>query len=166
VDEAPTVESVVAELAADDAVSGDLGEPGAMAVTELLEWKAARDRRLERWRVKDVEAFMLAYAPQQLASDPAFVDAVPAALERYLAWLDTAGRLRGDPLHALRERVAALAPAYATRAADPATWSEAKVLLHEMAEAGIDVSDPEAVEAYVVDLGRREKAARRERRRA
>src|SRR4051794_11345563 len=113
VDEAPTVESVVAELAADDAVSGDLGEPGAMAVTELLEWKAARDRRLERWRVKDVEAFMLAYAPQQLASDPAFVDAVPAALERYLGWLDTAGRLRGDPLPALRERLAALAPAYA-----------------------------------------------------
>src|SRR3954466_15593972 len=106
VDEAPTVESVVAELAAADAVSGDLGEPGAMAVTELLEWKAARDRRLERWRVKDVEAFMLAYAPQQFPSDPGLVAALPPAVERYLAWLDAAGRLRGDSLAVLRERVA------------------------------------------------------------
>src|SRR4051794_41844107 len=63
VDEAPTVESVVAELAADDAVSGDLGEPGAMAVTELLEWKAARDRRPERWRGQGGGGLLLAGAP-------------------------------------------------------------------------------------------------------
>src|SRR4051794_41424617 len=79
VDEGPTVDSVVAELAADDAVSGALGEPGAMAVTELLEWKAARDRRPERWRVKDAQGFMLPDAPPPLAPPPAFLDAPPPA---------------------------------------------------------------------------------------
>jgi hypothetical protein len=136
-----------------------------MAVAELLEWKAARDRRLERWRVKDVEAFMLAHAPQQLDSNPELVSALPPAVDRYLAWLDAAGRLRGDDLAILRESVASLAPEYTTRATDPASWSPGKALLVEMAGAGVDINDPDAVEAWMADLGAREKAARRERRR-
>jgi hypothetical protein len=165
VDGDPTVESVVAELAADAAVSADLGASGAMAVTELLEWKAARDRRLERWRVKDVDAFLLGYAPQQFPSDPALVAALPPAVERYLAWLDAAGRLRGDSLTVLRERVAELTPEYTARAGDPAAWSPAKVLLAEMEAEGIDTDDPGAVEAWMAELEAREKAARRGRRR-
>jgi hypothetical protein len=165
VGEAPTVESIAAELAAEDAVSTELGEPGVMAVAELLEWKATRDRRLERWRVKDVEAFMLAHAPQQLDSTPELISALPPAVDRYLAWLDGAGRLRGDDLVVLRERVAALAPEYTARATDPASWSPGKALLVEMAHAGVDIDDPEAVEAWMADLNAREKATRRERRR-
>lgn len=163
--DAPTVESIVAELAADNAISAEFGEPGVLAVAELLDWKAARDRRLERWRVKDVEAFLLAHAPQQLDSTPELISALPPAVDRYLAWLDGAGRLRGDALPILRERVAALAPEYTARATDPASWSPGKALLIEMAQAGVDIEDPDAVEAWMADLSAREKAARRERRR-
>lgn len=159
-----TVDAVIEDLAADGAISDALGGPGVAAVTELLEWKAARDRRLERWRVKDVEAFLLDHAPQQLDSAPEAVAALPPAVVRYLEWLDARGRLRGDPLDALRDRVGALADEYATRAADPSTWSPAKVMLVEMARAGVDTSDPEAVAAWIAAVDERERAARRERR--
>ena len=101
-----------------------------------------------------VEVFCLDWAPRRVAADQ---DALALLPEVLVAWIRFAGRRRGIPEDAIEEAVDAVHEherAMIDLAQDPASWGPAKMMAMTIIERGIDVTDPEAVEAFVYDVNR------------
>jgi hypothetical protein len=101
-----------------------------------------------------VEVFCLDWAPRRIAADQDALALLPDVL---VAWIRFAGRRRGIPEGAIGEAVDAVRSherAMIDLAQDPASWGPAKMMAMTIIERGIDVTDPEAVEAFVYDVNR------------
>jgi hypothetical protein len=107
------------------------------------------DGRPLRWSPTVVELFMTDWLPRKVAHEPAFFDAVPAALR---AWVCFAGRRRGIPEHAIQAVTAAVdewADELVATSANRDAWGPAKALAAAMSEAGIDPGDEQAMDAFL-----------------
>lgn len=107
------------------------------------------DGRPLRWSPVVVELFMADWIPRKVMADGELLARVPAALD---AWVRFAGRMRGTPDWAI-ERTRAAIPRWRNemlaRARDPAAGDPAKQFLAAAQEAGIDLTDEDALAAFV-----------------
>ena len=102
-----------------------------------------------RWSAVVVEIFMVDWLARKVTEEPAFYARVPEVLTD---WLRYAGRRRGVPQELLDEVIAAVATYREEMLAtveDPQAWGPAKAFAAAAEEAGVDLTDPGAVERYI-----------------
>jgi hypothetical protein len=108
-----------------------------------------------RWSAVVVEIFMLDWLARKVSEEAEFFARVPDVLAD---WVRYAGRRRGVPDELVREAAAAV-EAYRGEmleaVTDPASWGPAKLFATAATEAGVDLSDPAAVERFVEEYNRR-----------
>jgi hypothetical protein len=102
-----------------------------------------------RWSAVVVEIFMTSWIERKVIREPAFFERVPDVL---VDWVAYAGGLRDVPPAALNEAIEAVA-AYRDEmldgVSDPDAWGPAKAFAAAAHSAGVDLSDPAAVDAFV-----------------
>jgi hypothetical protein len=102
-----------------------------------------------RWSPVVVEIFMTDWLTRKVTREPEFFERVPDVLRD---WVKFAGQRRGVPAAALREAVSAV-DAFRDEMLevvnDPDTWGPAKTFAMAAQRAGVDLSDPDAVGAFV-----------------
>jgi hypothetical protein len=102
-----------------------------------------------RWSPVVVEIFMTGWVTRKVIREPAFFTLLPDVL---VDWVAYAGGRRGVPAPALREATDAVA-AYRDEMLgaidDPEAWGPAKAFAVAAQRAGVDLSDPTAVEEFV-----------------
>jgi hypothetical protein len=102
-----------------------------------------------RWSPVVVEIFMTSWLARKVSMDRAFFERVPEVLADWVAY---AGRRRGVSDAALREAVAAVElfrEEMLESLDDSEAWGPAKAFALAAQAAGVDLSDPDAVEAFV-----------------
>jgi hypothetical protein len=107
------------------------------------------DGRPLRWSPVLVEMFMAAWIPHKVLADEDLFDQLPSALD---AWVRFAGRKLGTPGWAINQTRAAI-PQWSRemteRGHDPDTGGPSKQFLTAAHEAGIDLADRDALDAFV-----------------
>jgi hypothetical protein len=96
-----------------------------------------------------VEIFMLDWLGRKISEEPAFFERVPEVLAD---WVRYAGRRRGVPAPMVREAAAAVAEyrqEMLDAVGDPRAWGPAKVFAAAAQEAGVDLTDGDAVERFI-----------------
>lgn len=96
-----------------------------------------------------LDEYMTRFFPYEV---PIFGDAVsevPAVLARYVRWLRDEGAIDAGVASALLDTVDRQRPSLVRRAGDMTSYSLAKKLVLRMLHEGIDVSDRQAVEAFL-----------------
>ena len=117
------------------------------------------DGRPLRWSPVVVELFMADWIPRKVMADGELLERVPGALD---AWVRFAGRTRGTPDWAIERTRAAIQRwrrEMIERASDPAAGGPAKQFLAAAAEAGIDLTDEDALGAFVAGWNERREPA-------
>jgi hypothetical protein len=102
-----------------------------------------------RWSPVVVELFMLDWLGRKVAEEPEFFERVPEVLA---TWVGYAGRRRGVPEQSLDEAVAAVGQfreEMLETVGDPGAWGPAKMFFAAATQAGVDVSDREAVDRFI-----------------
>jgi hypothetical protein len=102
-----------------------------------------------RWSPVVVEIFMTDWLARKAPIEREFFERVPEVLAD---WVSYAGRCRGMPEAAWREAAAAVEDfreEMFESIDDPEAWGPAKVFALAAQEAGVDLSDPAAVEEFV-----------------
>jgi hypothetical protein len=102
-----------------------------------------------RWSPVVVEIFMTDWLARKVTREPRFFEGVPDVLRD---WVKFAGQRRGVPAAALREAVAAV-KAFREEMLevvnDSEAWGPAKAFAMAAQQAGVDLSDPDALGAFV-----------------
>lgn len=105
-----------------------------------------------RWSPVVVELFMTWFLPRKVVREPEFFErTVPELLP---AWVRYAGRARGIPEPALEEAADAVAVFRDEMLAlvrDESAWAPGKALAVAAQEAGVDLADEAALEAFIDD---------------
>ncbi len=102
-----------------------------------------------RWNPVGVELFMTSWLARKFARESEFFSRVPEVLPD---WVRYAGRRRGVPAEQLREALAAVELYREEMFAatnDPGAWDPAKMFAVAAQQAGLSLSDPEAIERFV-----------------
>ena len=102
-----------------------------------------------RWSPVVVEIFMTDWLPRKITGEPPFFERVPEVLAD---WVRYAGRHRGVPPQSLREAVAAVEEnrdELLDTVGDPEAWGPAKAFAAAALEAGVDLTDGDAVEHFI-----------------
>jgi hypothetical protein len=102
-----------------------------------------------RWSPVVVEIFMTSWLVRKIAREPEFFERVPDVLPDWVAY---AGRRRGVPAVPLREAVACVQDyreEMLDATSDPEAWGPAKAFAVAAQQAGVDLSDPDAVGQFV-----------------
>jgi hypothetical protein len=112
-----------------------------------------------RWSPVVVELFMTWFLPGKVAREPEFFErAVPALLP---AWVRHAGRVRGIPEAAVEEAAAAVAEYREEMLAlvrEESAWGPGKAFAMAASEAGVDLSDQAAIDAFLDEYNSRRAA--------
>jgi hypothetical protein len=144
-------EALVADFLASADGEGWRGDAAAEEVTRLaIDFGADYNHGGPlRWSPAVVEAFMTDWLARKIPGVPAFFERVPEVLT---GWVRYAGRRRGLPAPMLREAVAAVEEhrgEMLEAVVDPRAWGPAKALAVAALEAGIDLTDPDAIERFI-----------------
>lgn len=144
-------------LAAPEAGGIPAGSDGAEVVRTAIDFAvgyAGGDPL--RWSPVVIELYMADWLPRKLLADRAMFEAVPDALD---AWVRYAGRVRGIPAAAVALNTAAIPDWTATMLAgadDDQAAGPAKQFMLAAQEAGIDLADPQAINAFMADWNNRD----------
>jgi hypothetical protein len=123
---------------------------------EMLRFKATFGGDLADWRPADIKAYLLDYYPSHgSVTGEEELRGLPGRLDAFLDWLVSSKRGARAPLESARSRLAELRPRFLREAADPSRFGPAKSLVVAMQEAGVDVTDKDAVDAFVEEYNRR-----------
>ena len=109
-----------------------------------------------RWSPVVVEIFMTSWIARKVIRRPAFFERVPDVL---VDWVAYAGSLRNVPPAALKEAIEAVAACrdeMLDAVSDPDAWGPAKAFAVAAHSVGVDLSDPAAATARIIDPGRGE----------
>jgi hypothetical protein len=102
-----------------------------------------------RWSPVVVEIFMTSWLPRKVAREPEFFKHVPDVLRDWVAY---AGRHRAvppKPLHEATGAVKRYGKEMLEAAIDPEAWGPAKTFAVTAQQAGVDLSDPKAVQRFI-----------------
>lgn len=109
-----------------------------------------------RWSPVVVELFMTWFLPRKVIREPEFFErAVPELLP---AWVRYAGRARGIPQAAVEEAagaVAAFRDEMLALVRDESAWGPGKALAMAAHDAGVDISDQAALDAFIDEYNSR-----------
>ncbi len=134
--------------------SEDVADLAKLAVEYGAEYVGGEGRPL-RWSPTVVELFMCDYLPRKVLRGREFFErAVPELLP---AWVSYAGRSRGIPKEAIDEATSAVGffrEEMLDLIGDDSAWGPSKMFLAAASEAGVDLTDPAAIEAYVEQYNR------------
>jgi hypothetical protein len=133
-----------AEGAAAEEVNAD-----GWAAEEMLEFRQSLGEPLSDWSADVVSAFLLEHYPERGSEAGPALDALPRRFDRFLAWLSSSGRGPGPRLSAARARIAELRVAFLEAARDESRYGPAKLVSARMRAEGIDLSDKDAVAAFI-----------------
>lgn len=116
----------------------------------MLEYKwGYGDGRIFDWGRPDLDGLLLDYFPRKVSIGPDEAAATTQDAARFLAYLDGRGLLTGEPRPLLDARLAQLVEPLAAALADEDGFGMAKQLGMRMADAGVDLTDPVAVQAWI-----------------
>jgi hypothetical protein len=105
------------------------------------------DDRVEAWGIGDWQEVLLEVFPRKISAEPEWFGTVAEIAAALLRWLAREGLApNGETLAA---EVAGWGPRIEAAAADPANWGMAKSMVMGAHGAGIDVTDPAGLDAYV-----------------
>jgi hypothetical protein len=107
------------------------------------------DGDLEGWRVATVRDFMLRYVPRQAVIDAAVAAVLPEVTQAFFRWAQKVGHVTQRLGVAAVSCVERHQKRFLKEMNEPSNFSMAKVLLRGLSEAGIDLHDKDAVEAYM-----------------
>jgi hypothetical protein len=102
-----------------------------------------------RWSPVVVEIFMTSWLARKITREPGFFERVPDVLR---GWVRYAGRRRGVPAAPLREAVAAVKQCrdeMLDAVGDPGAWGPAKAFAVAALDAGVDLTDRDALDRFV-----------------
>ncbi len=102
-----------------------------------------------RWSPVVVEIFMTSWLARKATFEQEFFERVPEVLRD---WVKFAGHRRGIPAAALREAVTAVKRfrnEMLESADDPDSWGPAKAFAMAAKEAGVDMTDPDAIGEFI-----------------
>jgi len=102
-----------------------------------------------RWSPVAVEIFMMSWLARKVMRESELFERVPDVLAD---WVKYSGRRRGVPAAALREAVAAVErhrEAMLGVVTDPGAWGPAKTFAMAAQQAGVDLSDHDALNAFI-----------------
>jgi hypothetical protein len=102
-----------------------------------------------RWSPVVVEIFMVDWLGRKITEAPAFFERVADVLP---SWVAYAGRRRGVPADSVDEAVAAVADYRGQMldvVGDPEAWGPAKLFAEAARDAGVDLTDGDAVEEFI-----------------
>ncbi|HYY23664.1 MAG TPA: hypothetical protein VE780_17490 [Thermoleophilaceae bacterium] len=138
--------------------SGEVADLAMLAIDYCADYLDGGGRPL-RWSPVVVELFMTWFLPRKVVREPEFFErAVPELLQ---AWVRYAGRVRGIPLAAVEEAAGAVAAFRDDMLAlvrDESTWGPGKALAMAAHEAGVDLGDQAALDAFIDEYNARRAA--------
>ena len=147
------VEAFARQLEDADVAAGVL-EHGPFVAHTMLDWKLDyADGELVRWGLGDLREYLLDWFPRKVTCEEETIAVAPAAVSEFLRFLDAAELLDAPvPLASLTAAVKRLAPGFREACGDPRNWGPAKTMTARMAEDGVDLHDPAAIQAWVEDF--------------
>jgi hypothetical protein len=127
------------------------GDEGAEDVVETAIWFGADYNHGGplRWSVVVVEIFMTSWLPRKVTRESAFFERVTEVLPD---WVRYAGRVRGvpaEPLSEAAEAVQLFRDEMLEALNEPDAWGPAKTFAVAAQAAGVDLTDPDALNAFV-----------------
>jgi hypothetical protein len=139
------------------AADGDEAFTASLAIDFCVDYV---DGRPLRWSPALVELFMTGWVPRKVVADADLFAALPSALD---AWVRFAGRRRGTPewaIDATREAILNWREEMTSAVDQPASGGPATRFLAAAQEAGIDVTDQEALTTFMAGWNARSTATR------
>jgi hypothetical protein len=124
-------------------------------LSSALEWRHdSADGRLARWTPDQVHGFLLDWIPRGVAAEPDELTGAPETLRTLITYLEATGLL--DPRGATAaENSAAIdraAREFETAVRDPLRQGLATFWARTAARAGVDLTDPDAMERFTEDV--------------
>ncbi|MEX2105889.1 MAG: hypothetical protein WD810_03220 [Solirubrobacterales bacterium] len=131
--------------------SDDAADLATLAIGYCADYLDGEGRPL-RWSPVVVELFMCDFLPRKVVREPEFFEhAVPKLLP---AWVRYAGRSREIPEAAIEEAVSAV-DAFRDEmlglVRDESAWGPSKIFMKAAMDAGVDLTDQAAIEAFIED---------------
>jgi hypothetical protein len=117
------------------------------------------DGRPLRWSPVVVELFMAGWVPRKVLADAVVFGVLPAALD---SWVRFAGRKQGTPEWAIaltQEAIPRWRDEMTSAGSDPANGGPAKQFLTAARQAGVDVTDEQALTTFVAGWNARSSAS-------
>src|SRR6266571_340545 len=108
------------------------------------------------WDCAAVEESCTEILARKVSAERSFFEAIAPVLSAFFTFLEDQSLLRNG--RALAEAVADLGDEIVTNAEDRSNWGPAKHFVMAAHEAGIDLRDPDALEAFIVQFNLRQAA--------
>jgi hypothetical protein len=102
-----------------------------------------------RWSPTVVEMFLLDFLPRKAALDARQIGAILDVLRRWVAFCLERRGLERRWIEETQAMVDELAPAFRRAVTDPSSFGPAKAMASAMLADGVDLTDPEAVQAWI-----------------
>jgi len=113
------------------------------------------DADLTGWTADELDEFLFDWVPRKVSLQGEEIDGFPAAVADALRFLGATGRLGEREADALAEHALGSGEELAEAMADPASAGPARLLFETMAAEGVEIGDPEAMEAWLDDFNAR-----------
>jgi hypothetical protein len=107
------------------------------------------------WTDEELDAFLLSFVPRKVMTSEDDRARMPASLVRMFAFLGERGDVIPPAAEKLAHRAAALSETFAKRASDPTRRGPSGALIAAMVAEGVDVADPDAMQAWIAELNAR-----------
>jgi hypothetical protein len=121
------------------------------AVAETLQFKDAIDGHFGWWRRGHLAEFLTELFPRKISADEANIALVVPTLRDFFTWLELTGLLDpdSDPLSALHDELERIEPELPGLMSDVSRYGLGKRMTAAMLADGVDVTDADAVQAWI-----------------
>jgi hypothetical protein len=107
------------------------------------------------WTDEELDAFLLGFVPRKVMTNEDDRTRMPSSLARMFGFLGERGDVIPPAAEKLARRAAALSETFARRAGDPTRRGPSGALLAAMAVEGVDLGDPDAMQAWIDEFNAR-----------
>lgn len=107
------------------------------------------------WREGEVRELLLEVFPRKVQGDPSLLRGGPGILVAFLRYLEKTRQLRGSGLYQLEAELAEVRPQFVPAMQDASRFGMAKSLFASMSADGVELEDPEAVQAWIEEFNAR-----------
>ncbi len=129
-----------------------------------LDWKwGYGDGDLSRWRPPDISEFLLEWCPGKLSVPEDECITIPASLAAFMSFLGDQGLLApgSSTVDDLAEAALRMTDGFVAAMGDSSNFGMAKSLFASAGADGVDLSNPDRVEAWIADFNARPEDERR-----
>ena len=107
------------------------------------------------WGEGEIRELLLGVFPRKVQSDPSLLRTGPSDLLSFLRYLEQTRQLRGSGLYQLEAELAEVGPEFAAAMQDSSRFGMAKSLFASMSDDGVELEDPDAIQAWIEDFNAR-----------